>query len=68
MTANPARVLGLDGDNRGNKGHIMVGGDADLLIVDDALRPWGVMARGRWFMREGEIMVRGTFDRSGRAA
>ena len=68
VTANPARVLGLDGDNRGNKGHIMVGGDADLLIVDDALRPWGVMARGRWFMREGEIMVRGTFDRSGRAA
>ncbi len=68
VTANPARVLGLDGDQRGNKGHIAVGGDADLLIVDETLRPWGVMARGRWFLREGEVMVRGTFDRSGRAA
>jgi beta-aspartyl-dipeptidase (metallo-type) len=62
VTANPARVLGLDLVERGRKGHIAVGGDADLLVLDEALAPWAVMARGRWMMEGGALTVRGTFD------
>jgi len=62
VTAHPARVLGLDRPERGHKGHIVVGGDADLVVLDEALTPWSVMARGRWFIKEGEVVVRGTFE------
>jgi len=62
VTANPARVLGLDRPDRGHKGHIVAGGDADLVVLGPTLTPWSVMARGRWFMKEGSVVVRGTFE------
>lgn len=52
--ANPARVLGLDRPERGGKGAIALGAHADLIVVDEALAPWAVMARGRWIVREDE--------------
>lgn len=62
VTANPARVLGLDRPEWGGKGRIATGTDADLVVLDEALNPWSVMARGRWLMRQGEIVVRGAFE------
>ena len=41
---NPARVLGLDG----RKGRLAAGHDADLVVLDEALRPVATMAGGRW--------------------
>ncbi len=43
-SANPARVLGLDG----RVGAIATGLDADLVVLDDDLRPRAVMAGGAW--------------------
>ncbi len=58
MTANPARVLNLH-----RKGRLGVGQDADLLVLDEALRPWLVMANGRIMLAEGRVTStgRGTF-------
>jgi beta-aspartyl-dipeptidase (metallo-type) len=58
FTANVARQLRLPG-----KGEIRVGADADLVSLDGEGRVRDVMARGRWQVREGEVRVRGTFER-----
>ena len=39
-----------------------VGADADLVVLDERRRGRGVMARGRWHVREGRAVVRGTFE------
>ncbi|MBQ9241552.1 MAG: beta-aspartyl-peptidase [Duodenibacillus sp.] len=57
VSTNLALNLGLSG-----KGVIAEGADADLLILDDAMDKTEVMARGRFLMRSGEILVRGTFE------
>ncbi len=57
ITENPARLLKLRG-----KGRIAAGADADLVLLDRDLQIRGVVARGRWLMREGEPVVRGTFE------
>jgi beta-aspartyl-dipeptidase (metallo-type) len=57
VSTNLARNLGLPG-----KGVIAEGADADLLILDDRMEKTEVMARGRFLMRSGEIIVRGTFE------
>jgi len=57
ITANPARILKLKG-----KGQIAAGADADLVLLDQALEIRGVIAKGRWLMRDGEPQVRGTFE------
>jgi len=62
VTAHPARVLGLDRPERGHKGHIVVGADADLVVLGPTLSPWSVMARGRWLIKDSEAVVRGTFE------
>jgi beta-aspartyl-dipeptidase (metallo-type) len=57
FTANPARVLRLS-----RKGRIAAGCDADLAILDDEGGIRDVMARGRWQVRDGRVVARGTFE------
>ena len=57
MTSNVAKVLRLPG-----KGRLEPGLDADLLILDEHHRPRHVMARGRWMVRDGQAVTRGTFE------
>jgi len=57
FTSNPARLLRLT-----RKGHLGVGADADLVVLDDRSGTAEVMARGRWHVRGGRAVVRGTFE------
>lgn len=57
MTTNVAQALNLT-----EKGAIVPGTDADLLVVDDAFEPQWVFMRGRIAMREGELLMKGTFE------
>ena len=57
FTSNPARLLRLT-----RKGHLGVGADADLVVLDERGGATEVMARGRWHVREGRAVVRGTFE------
>ena len=58
ITSSPARILKLRG-----KGGIVAGADADLVLVEpDTLTITGVIAKGRWLMRDGELLARGTFE------
>ena len=61
FTSNVAKLLRLSG-----KGVLARGGAADLVVLgdDDGVRD--VMARGRWMVRGGEVVVRGTFEGTGR--
>lgn len=58
FTRNVADVLRLP-----HKGRIAVGADADLLALDETGRPRDVMALGRFLVRDGAPVVRGTFER-----
>jgi beta-aspartyl-dipeptidase (metallo-type) len=60
VTANPARVLGLE--KRG-KGRVAAGMDADLLVLEDSGSPWLVMANGVVMVADGRLTGagRGTF-------
>ncbi|MGQ4423378.1 amidohydrolase family protein, partial [Streptomyces violaceoruber] len=44
ISANPARLLGLDD----RIGSLEPGKDADLVVLDDAFDLVGVMRRGEW--------------------
>ncbi|MBA2459320.1 MAG: beta-aspartyl-peptidase [Gemmatimonadales bacterium] len=57
FTRNVARLLQLP-----RKGQLEAGADADLVVLDDAGGVADVMARGRWHVREGRAVVRGTFE------
>ncbi len=57
FTSNPARVLMLP-----HKGRLAAGGDADLVVLDEAGAVSEVMARGQWHVRGGKAVVRGTFE------
>jgi beta-aspartyl-dipeptidase (metallo-type) len=58
VTSNPARIFKLRG-----KGAITEGADGDLVLLEgDALAIQGVMARGRWLMKDGARLVKGTFE------
>ena len=58
FTSTPADALRLA------KGRLQPGADADLVVLDDAGRPSDVMALGRWHVRDGRPVVRGTFEPS----
>ena len=57
VTSNPARATGLAA-----KGRIAAGADADLLVLDDDLQITDVIARGSFFVRDGQPCRRGMFD------
>ena len=57
VTANVAKALQLPG-----KGFVKAGGSADLNLFDEDLNLVHVFAKGRQMMREGEIIVKGTFE------
>jgi len=64
ITANPARILKLRG-----KGHLTAGSHADIvLLAPKTLEIAGVIARGRWLMRNGEPLVTGTFQSQERSS
>jgi beta-aspartyl-dipeptidase (metallo-type) len=60
FTSNPARLLRLE-----RKGHIAVGTDADLVVLDTDGGVLDVMARGTWMVRAGVAQVGGTFESAG---
>jgi beta-aspartyl-dipeptidase (metallo-type) len=57
FTSNPARHLRLS-----RKGRLVPGADADLVVLDEAGAVADVMARGRWHLQAGRVVVRGTFE------
>ena len=58
FTTNVARALGLDR----SKGRIAKDMDADMLILDGDLNLDYVIARGQVMMKEGQLVVRGTYE------
>ena len=59
VTANPARRVGL----ADRKGGVFVGADADLLILEPELSIHTVLAKGQVMVKNGEALVRGTFEK-----
>lgn len=59
VTSSAATVLGL-GDK---KGHLAVGADADILLLDEDLAIDHVFARGQHMVRQGDPIVFGAFSR-----
>ena len=58
VTTNPASILKLRG-----KGQLAAGADADIvLLAAKTLEIQGVIARGRWMMKDREALVKGTFE------
>ena len=57
FTTNVAALLRLE-----KKGRLAAGADADLVVLDDKHGVRDVMARGRFLVRAGEPVVRGTFE------
>lgn len=58
MTSNVAAHLRLP-----KKGQLVAGADADLCVLDGTLHLRGVMARGRFLVKDGAPTVAGTFQR-----
>ncbi len=57
FTSNVAGFLRLP-----RKGRVAVGGDADLVVLDEQHRVADVLARGAWHVRDGAVVTRGTFE------
>jgi beta-aspartyl-dipeptidase (metallo-type) len=45
-----------------DKGRVDVGKDADLLVVEDDLTLRAVYARGKLMVKDGEVIIRGTYE------
>jgi beta-aspartyl-dipeptidase (metallo-type) len=58
ITSNPAKNLGLK-----NKGEVKVNSDADLCFLNSNLKLNTVIANGKFMMQDGELVVRGSFER-----
>ncbi len=59
VTTNVARTLELVG----RKGTVAIGADADLVVLDQELQVCSVFARGQKMVWEGQVLVRGTFEK-----
>jgi len=59
ITTNVASTLLLTG----KKGSIAIGADADLVVLDESLNVSTVLARGRLMVTNGEVVVKGTFEK-----
>ena len=59
-TANPAALFRLR-----TKGQLTPGLDADVTLLTPELSVWGVIAGGRWLVREGRAVVGDLFGRGG---
>ena len=57
ITSNPARVLKLK-----QKGRLQEGLDADLVMLNEDLSIDSVIANGQVMVREGEAVIKGTFE------
>lgn len=57
ITSNPASILKLPG-----KGRVLPGFDADLLLLDNELRMVHSFANGRQTVKNGEIIIKGTYE------
>lgn len=57
LTSNVARHLGLPG-----KGEVKVGNSADFCLFDADFGLRHVLSKGRMLMRDGEVVVKGTFE------
>lgn len=58
ITLNPARSLKL----YPKKGILCKGSDADIVVLDEDLNIMYVFAMGRCLVKEGEVVVKGTFE------
>lgn len=58
FTSNVARQFRLPG-----KGQIVVGGDADLVVLDEEMNCESVMAAGVWHVQGRELLKPGLFER-----
>ena len=58
VTKNPAKVLGL----YPQKGSIQTDSDADLLVFDKNFDLTGVIAKGKWLMKDYELLKKGTYE------
>ena len=58
LTSVPADILG----KKGGKGCVAPGADADLLVLDRDLEIFGLFARGRTALWQGELKMRGKFE------
>ncbi|HEX6405820.1 MAG TPA: beta-aspartyl-peptidase [Gemmatimonadales bacterium] len=61
FTSNQANLLLLP-----RKGHLSVGADADLVVLDEEGAVSDVMARGAWHVMQGRPMIRGMLERGER--
>ncbi|WP_337627584.1 amidohydrolase family protein, partial [Duodenibacillus massiliensis] len=57
LTRNVAKALELKG-----KGEVAAGSSADLCLFDENMNLRHVFALGQQMMRDGEIVVKGTFE------
>ena len=58
VTVNPATRLGVSN----NKGQVVPGADADLVVLDDEFRVDKVISRGRLLVDRGAPIVKGEFE------
>ena len=58
ITSNPAKNLGLK-----SKGEVKVNSDADLCFLNSDLELNTVIANGKFMMQDGELVVKGSFEK-----